>query len=56
MANVLDCDIVESEFELQLFYYVYFWTNTLGKSMKPIPSYGLNSITTVLYMADFGIR
>ena len=24
-----------SEFKLQLSYYIYFWTNTLGKCMKP---------------------
>ena len=26
MANVMDCDITVSEFELQLRYYVLFWT------------------------------
>ena len=31
MANVLDCDIVVREFELQSCYYVHFRTNTLGK-------------------------
>ena len=29
VANVLDCDIVVSEFEHQSRYYVHFWTNTL---------------------------
>ena len=50
MANILDCDILASEFELKLRYYVQFWTNTLGKGMNPfiLPSYGLNSATTVL--------
>ena len=33
MANMLDCDIVESEFELRLYYYVLFQINTLGKDM-----------------------
>ena len=47
VANVLDCNIIVSEFKLHLHYYVHFWTNTLGKDMKPfIPS--ANSITTVL--------
>ena len=34
VANVLNCDIVVSEFKLQLHYYIHFWTNTLGKSMN----------------------
>ena len=36
MANVLDCDIVVSEFELQVCYYIHVWTNTLGKGMNPL--------------------
>ena len=50
MVKVLDCGSVVSKFELQSLYYIHFWTNTLGKGMNPIypPSYGLNSITSVL--------
>ena len=33
MATILVCNIVVSEFEVQLHYYVYFWTNTLRKFM-----------------------
>ena len=42
--------IVVGEFELQTCYCVHFWTNTVGKGMKPPypPSYWLNSTTTVL--------
>ena len=29
VANLLDCDTVASEFELQSRYYTHFWTNTL---------------------------
>ena len=49
VANVLDCDIVKSEFELQSRYYVHFLTNTLGKGMNPTycSCYGLNSTITV---------
>ena len=36
MANVLGCDIVVSEFEIQLPYYVHFQTNTLQKGMNPV--------------------
>ena len=31
-ANVLDCDIAISEFELQSQSYVYFWVNSLWKT------------------------
>ena len=34
MANILDCDIVVTEFKLQLHYYDHFQANTLGKSMN----------------------
>ena len=34
VTNVLECDIVESEFDIQSCYYVYFWTFTFGKDMK----------------------
>ena len=33
MANVLSCNIVVREFELQTRYYVRFWTNTVRKGM-----------------------
>ena len=36
VANELDCNIIVNEFKLQLSYYVYFWTNTLGKSMNSL--------------------
>ena len=34
VANAPDCDIVVNEFELQLYCYVPFQTNTLGKGMN----------------------
>ena len=50
MYNVLNCDIVVSEFEIYLSYYVNFWINTLrnGVNSIVIASCGLNSTTTVL--------
>ena len=36
MVNVLDCNILVSEFELQLRYYVHFRTNTLGKDVNSL--------------------
>ena len=37
-GNVLNCDIVVSEFELQSFYYVNFRTNSFRKGMNtPYP-------------------
>ena len=45
VSKVLDCKIVVCKFELQSYYYVHFWANALGKSMKPSysPRYRLNS-------------
>ena len=34
VANLLDCDIVVSEFELQSRYDFLIWTNTLNKYMN----------------------
>ena len=50
MVKAMDCGIVVREFVLQSRYYVHFRANTLGKGMNPLilPSYGLNSTTTVL--------
>ena len=36
VANVLDCDILVSEFELKSRYYVYFRTNTFRKVMNTL--------------------
>ena len=36
MVKAMDCEIVVSEFELQLRYYVHFRTNTRGKGMNPL--------------------
>ena len=36
VANVLDCDIVVSEFELKSSYYIHFRNNTLKKGMNPL--------------------
>ena len=36
VANVLDCDITVSEFEIESCYYDHFWTNIFGKDMTPI--------------------
>ena len=49
MVKAMDCGIVVSDFEFQSRYYVYFWTNTLGKRMNPLilPSMGL--IVPVLF-------
>ena len=36
MVEVLDCGIVEHEFEIKSHYYVHFRTNTLEKGMNPL--------------------
>ena len=42
MVNVLDCNIIVSEFELQSRYFVHFRTRTFQKGMNPLilPSMG----------------
>ena len=49
VVNMQNCDIVVSKFELQLRYYVHFWTNIFEKGMNHlIPhSYELNNTITV---------
>ena len=39
VVDVLDCDIVGSEFKLQLHYYIHCWTNSLKEGMKPLFSF-----------------
>ena len=39
VANVLICNIVVNEFELQLCFYVHLRTNTSGKSINPLMLY-----------------
>ena len=50
VTNMLDCNIIVNEFELQSCYYVHFWTIMLAKSMNTfiLSSYELNSTTTAL--------
>ena len=36
VVNMLDCNVVVSEFKLQSLYYIYFQPNTLGKGMNPL--------------------
>ena len=35
VVKVLDWDFRESEFKIQLLYYIHFWTNTLSLSIRP---------------------
>ena len=57
VANMLDCIIVVSEFELKKHYCVYFWTNTIGKGMNSlIPldelGLGLGLVSLMLFYKD----
>ena len=38
MNKMLKFGLEVSEFELQLYYYIHFWTNILGKGMNPLVS------------------
>ena len=35
VANLMNCDITVSDFELQLYNYVYFRSSIFGKGMNP---------------------
>ena len=49
VANILDCDVVVSEFELKSGYYVNFRGNTVENVCNPLfPNNKLNSTITVL--------
>ena len=49
VANVLDCIIVTSKFELQSGYYIQFRTKTLGKIINPIKSPPIGQIVPLLF-------
>ena len=49
VANVLDNDIIVSEFEPQLYYCVHFRTNTLVKVMKLLISPGMDWIVLLMF-------
>ena len=58
VANVLDCNIVVSEFELQSRRYVVFWTSTFGKCMNSLILQATYSIMQQLFFCknSFGIK
>ena len=58
VANVMDCNLIVSEFELQLFYYIHYRTNTLGKYMNSIVPPTMGQIVPLLffYKDGFGIK
>ena len=58
MVKAMDCEIVESEFELRSRYYIYFRTNTLGKGMNPLILLAMGWIVQLLLFLKegFGIK
>ena len=58
MVNVLACNTVVSEFELQLRYYVHYQANTFGSGLICFFffPYGLNSSRTFLFEDGFSIK
>ena len=56
IANVLNCDILVSEFEFQSRYYVRFQTNTLRKDMKHLFSLpGMVLIVPLMFSYNDGL-
>ena len=54
MVKVLNCGIVESEFELQSLYYVPFRTNILGKDMMPFILSAMVQLLPLLFFEKDG--
>ena len=52
VVNVLDCEIVVSEFEPQSCYYVHFRTNTRRKGKNPLIPAATSLIATRLFFTD----
>ena len=52
VVNVLDCNIIVSKFEIQLYYYVHFQINTLRKCLNLLilPNFRLNSGNTIILL------
>ena len=50
VANVMKCNKIASEFELQTYCYIHFWMNTQGEGENSLmsPCYRLNSTTIAL--------
>ena len=55
VANVLDCDILISEFEQQTLYYVHFRANIFGKGINSVISSVMGWIVLLL-LYGFGIK
>ena len=54
VANVLEGDIVESQFKLQSHHYVHFRTNTFRESMNPVIPLAEGLIVLVLFFNKDG--
>ena len=50
VADVLDCDIVVSDFESHSSYYVHFQINTLRKGMGPLIFPVMSQIVSVVFL------
>ena len=58
VANVLDCDIIVSEYEVKSNYYVHFWTNILEEGMNLLisPAMGEIVLQPFFYNDGFDIK
>ena len=58
MANVLDCSLIVSEFELQWYDYIPFQVNTLRKAWTLLSPIAMGWIVSLLffYKVGFGIK
>ena len=58
MVKVMNCGSIESEFVLQLRYYVHFQANTLGNGMNPLILPAMGKIVLLLFFLEnnFGVK
>ena len=52
---MIDCNLVVSEFELDLYNYVHIWTNALGKGMNSFILQAMNKIVQLMFFYKDGL-
>ena len=55
VANMLNSDVIVSEFKLQSCYYTYFQTNILGKGINSLITPAMVSIISLLFLSKDGL-
>ena len=57
LYNVMDCDKMVFEFEFQSYYYIPFWTNTIGNVINPRVSSAMTKLAKLFnFKGGFSIK